>query len=504
VVSLLGYAAQGLSLVAIPLFLKEVGADGYGLMVTVMAFTGYLGFADAGLSWGSMILIAHANGRGSQEEIAHVVRHSMVLAACSGGIVALALGLTLFTAKAGWRLPMFSGHPESDLLILIAGSQLALALQFSVFYNLFQGLQEGYWTAFYQGLGRMLGLLATMLAAWLTRSVANMMLAQLAFTVVGGAAAALHAWRAHPWAFANGSWSDRAQYETQLRTSGKSLMLQVGRTMSGTAPTLALSSVLGPGSVPFYTVPTTLLSMFFSPINAWNANMQSAYGEAWHSGAKGWVKGAFRLSLERAIVVSGLGLALFWALGGTFIRVWTHERLRLEPAMASSVSVIAITAAFLTAGQYLLTGLNRHRRAAAAEVGNGVLALLLVTLALRWIGVAGLGLGVVVAAATTSGWVLRREIASYLGHGCFPTAWFILRVCLSAAGAAGASLATMALFGRNASSLSAVPSLIAAGLFGTAVFLVAVLAFRLAGAEEALAMVRRLRAAMGGPAAVHD
>ncbi|HTQ32251.1 MAG TPA: hypothetical protein VMI53_13650, partial [Opitutaceae bacterium] len=91
VVSAFGYTAQALSLVAIPLFLGTVGAEGYGLMVTVMAFMGYLNFADAGLSWGSMILIAQAHGRGSKAEIAHVVRHAMVLAAGSGLVVAVAL-----------------------------------------------------------------------------------------------------------------------------------------------------------------------------------------------------------------------------------------------------------------------------------------------------------------------------------------------------------------------------------------------------------------------------
>src|SRR5580698_9045217 len=156
--SVFGYAAQGLSLVAIPLFLSTVGAEGYGLMVTVMAFMGYLTFADAGLSWGSMILIAQAHGRGSKTEIAHIIRHSVALAAGSCLVVALALGVILSAAAAGWRLPMFAHHPEADRLLLIAGVQLGLNLLLSAVYNLFLGLQEGYWTGFYQGLGRLLGL----------------------------------------------------------------------------------------------------------------------------------------------------------------------------------------------------------------------------------------------------------------------------------------------------------------------------------------------------------
>ena len=418
VVSAFGYSAQALSLVAIPLFLGTLGAEGYGLMVTVMAFMGYLGFADAGLSWGSMILIAQAQGRDGKAETAHIIRHSVVLALASGVVVAVALGLIVMASSAGWRLPMFDDHPEAARLILIAGVQLGLTLQFSVFFNLFQGLQAGYWSAVYQGLGRLLGLAGAMVAAWLTRSVEAVMLVQLASTLVSGAAAALHVRRRHPWAFTGGSWTDRAQYRAQLRIGAKNFLLQLGRTLSGTAPTLVISSILGPAVVPFYTVPTTLLTMAFTPINSWNANMQSAYGEAWVSGAKDWVRQAFRQSIERALILGGLGVALFFALGDSFVRLWTHDRLWIDPATSVSVAAIVGISALLGAGQFLLTGLNRHRQAAVAEIVNGLLAMVLVVWAVRWFGLGGVGIGVVVAALASSAWVLWREISAQLGESC--------------------------------------------------------------------------------------
>ena len=430
VVSGMGYAAQGISLFAIPLFLKTVGAEGYGLMVTVMAFMGYLNFADAGLSWGSMILIAQAHGRNDRNGIAHIVRHSAVLAVGSGVVVLLAVGVIVLLASHGWRLPMFSGHPEADRLVLIAGVQLVLTLQFSVTYNIFIGLQEVYWAGIYQGLGRILGLSGAMAAAWWTHDVSAMMLGQLVFTVLFGLAAALHAWRRHPWAFQTGHWMDWAQYEMQLRSGAKSLLLQIGRTFGGTAPTLGISTVLGPAFVPFYTVPCTLLSLFFTPINTWNANLQSAYGEAWASGDNAWVRGTFRRSLERALLLGALGVVLFLLLGDGFVQWWTHARLNVGPATAVSVSLVVMTSAWLAAGQYLLAGLNRHRQAALAELGNGLLAVLFVMLALRLWGLGGVGGGVVLAAAVTSGWLLRREIHRQIGPDSFPAPSYILRVGL--------------------------------------------------------------------------
>jgi O-antigen/teichoic acid export membrane protein len=490
--SVFGYAAQGLSLVAIPLFLSTVGAEGYGLMVTVMAFMGYLTFADAGLSWGSMILIAQAHGRGSKTEIAHIIRHSVALAAGSCLVVALALGVILSAAAAGWRLPMFAHHPEADRLLLIAGVQLGLNLLLSAVYNLFLGLQEGYWTGFYQGLGRLLGLSGGMAAAWLTHSIKAVMLVQLTLTVSCGAVATLHAWRRHPWAFTSGSWIDGAQYHAQLRIGAKNFLLQIGRTLGGTAPTLGISSILGPAMVPFYTVPNTLLSMFFTPINSWNANMQSAYGEAWTSGDKDWVRGAFKRTLERALLLGGLGVSLFLALGNSFIRLWTHNRLSLGPEMAVSVTGIVVMGSLLTAGQYMLTGLNRHRNAAVAEIKNGILSMVFVVLAVRELGLGAVGAGVVCAACATSARVVRREIKSQLGGDCFPTYGFLLRLGLAAAVGAGAAL-IVAHTGGSSTKFVEVLHLALAGATGMAGYFVAALALKLVATGEAVALGRQLR-----------
>ena len=468
--------AQALSLAAIPLYLTTIGAEGYGLMVTVMALMGYLGFADAGLSCGSMILIAQAHGREGRSEIAHIVRHSAVLAACSGFIVALGVGGVLLAANGGWRLPMFVHHPDADRLVLIAGIQLGLNLQFGVFYNVFQGLQESYWAGVYQGLARLLGLAGAMLAAWSTRSVEAVMLVQLSTTILSGVGAAIHARHRHPWAFAGGSWSDAAQYRAQLRIGGKNFLLQIGRTLSGTAPTLGISSIVGPAAVPFYTVPTTLLSLFFTPINTWSASMQSAYGEAWVSGDREWVKGAFRRSLERALVFGGLGVALFLPLGDPFVRLWTHERLSVSAGMAVSVTGIMLMTTLLGAGQFLLTGLNRHWRVAVAEIVNGSLALALVAVAVRWLGIGAVGLGVVGSALATSAWVLRREIMAHLGPGSFPGILQVLKVCGATAAAAG-----MAEFVQSdviGDGLGTLVRLVVAGLAGSAVYFGAALALR--------------------------
>jgi O-antigen/teichoic acid export membrane protein len=291
---------------------------------------------------------------------------------------------------------------------------------------------------------------------------------------------------------AAGSWTDRSQYRAQLRIGAKNFMLQIGRTLGYTAPTLAISSILGPAKVPLYTVPTTLLTMFFNPITVWNANMQSAYGEAWTSGDKDWVRGAFKRTLERALLLGGLGVSLFLALGDPFIRLWTHNRLFLSPAMAASVTGIVLMASWLTTGQYMLTGLNRNRNVAMAEIANGLLSLGLVALAVSWLGLGAVGAGVLCAASATSAWVLWREIKAQLGSHCFPSGQFVLKVGLAVIlGAASAMM--IVRMGTNGHVFARALHLALAGATGTAVFLAAVFFFKLVAAGQAVALGRQLK-----------
>lgn len=494
-----GYASQALALFSVPLFLTTLGAEGYGLMVTVMAFTGYLNFADAGISWGSMILIAHAHGRQDRAAIASITRHSAVLAVGSGLVAFLGLGAVVGASALGWQLPMFLHHPEANRLILIAGVQLILNLVFGVFYNVFKGLQETYWAVFYQGSGRIVGLGATMLAAYLTHSVTLVMFLQLVFTAVSGAAAAIHAVCRHPWAFTRGSFGDRAQYAAQIRIGGKNFLIQVGHTLTYTAPTFAIGSIVGLAAVPFYTVPVALLSLFFTPLTSWAGSMQGAYGEAWSSGAREWAAGAFRATLDRTLVVGGLGVALFLSFGDGFVQVWSRGRLNLAPAMAASVSAIVAANSLVKAAQFLLTGLNCQRRAAVAEIASGALSMALVPLSVHFLGAAGVGVGAIAAILLTSAWVLPREVRARLGSAAFPPASFALRV--------GAALAATTMVGDLVAGLirfegagAEIWRLAAGGVAGVAVFLLAALGLRLVPWEDAQAAVRWLLRRRAGAA----
>ena len=438
VFTVFGYAGTVLSFVTVPLLLRWLGQENYGLMLTALAFMSYLSFADAGLNWGSVVLISEAHGRGDRVAIASIFRHSLVLALGSATLaVVVAVGVFL-AARHGWRLPMFAASSQADYLVLVVALQCATNLLLNAFFNVFQGMQESYWTGFYQGCARLVGPVGVAIAAYVSRNPAIALAVNGVVIAFFGVLGALHLAHKHPWVFARGSVRDAAQYKRQLRTGAKSFGLQIARTIQGTAPVMVISSVVGPAAVPMFSVPMTLLWAVFGVFATWNMSLQPAYGAAWAANERPWVVAAFRRTLNSVVLIGLVAIAGYVALAPEAINLWTHGVLHPSPVMCASVALVLGVQAVSMAVQYCLAGINQHRQIALIELVHTVVMVVSCLVAVRVLGPVGIGPGVLVAYAMTALWLGFGDLARRLeSPEVIPAKLWILRVALAATAGIG-------------------------------------------------------------------
>ena len=377
VVQIFNVTGTVLSLIAVPLYLKWLGQERYGVLLTGLAIAGYLMFSDVGLSWSSMLLIAQANGRNDREGIAGIVRNSFSLAGCSALVVTLIVGLGVVLLASAGRPAWLPQHPEVPGLLAAVGSSVLCMLVLSPFYNLFIGLQEAHLAALYQGAGRLAGTVAGVTMAAIGAPLGFVFGAGVLCTFVVGIVAASHCARNHPWAFARGSWWNRAQIRQQLRSGGKSFAMQIGGVLAGTAPVFAISAGAGRQFVPYLSIPLTLLNAPLGVLNSFSARLQPGYGEAIAHDETAWVADTVRRLLRQTIVVVGLLACGFVLLAEQFVRLWTSGRINLPPAMLGSALAIAVIGAVFSVFRFALSGINRHRVAAASDLVYGGLCMVL-------------------------------------------------------------------------------------------------------------------------------
>jgi O-antigen/teichoic acid export membrane protein len=403
-----------LSLATVPLYLKWLGQERYGLLLTGLAFASYLRFSDAGINWASMLLIAQANGREDRAKISSIVRNSFSLAACSAVVVMVMVAALLHLLQEPGSGSWLPPHPEFPGLLLVIGLSVIFTLGVSPFYNLLTGLQETHLALIYQGSGQLLGTFAALAIASTHAPLGWVFAGNVAGTILTGLAAAIHCHYRHRWAFASGSLWEPAQIHQQLRTGAKSFAMQAGNVLWGTAPVLAISSCAGAQFVPYYSIPLTLLNAPLGVLSTFSASLQPGYGEAMGRGEQAWVAATVRRILRQVLLVTGLLGCGFLLLAGPFVHLWTDGHIELSPVMLANVFVVAAVGALLTPLRCAVTGINRHRQAALGDLCCGVMAMALSVIVVSRFGYEWVGVALLVSVCATNGWILPRELGKAL------------------------------------------------------------------------------------------
>ena len=404
-----------ISLVSVPLYLKWLGQERYGLMLTGSSLIGYLMFSNCGLNWASMLLIAQAHGKKDQPAIQSIVRNSLSLAVFSVLVAASMTLILYFTLVDNLNVHFLPPHPEMPGIILGLGVVATVRLLISPIYNLFSGLQDTPVVAAYQGIATLLNTLFMIYVAYLGLSLGWLFTLGAMGTVFCGCIAAIHCFFKHRWAFAIGPVWESRHIRDQFRSGAKSLVMQVGVVMTTTAPVLSISSTIGPEWVPLYSIPMTLLSIPLSLILQLNGNLQPAYGQAIGEGDKEWIRSTVMTMLRRVFVFLGIVGTGFIALNSQFIFAWTGGDIDVSSTMTICVFVSGGISACGAVYRGALAGMNRHRYAAIGDILCGFATIAIAPIVINTFGVAWIGLAASFASLATVGWMFPLQFRRFAG-----------------------------------------------------------------------------------------
>lgn len=486
--------AMLLSLVLVPVYLSRLGMEGYGLFLTGVAWASYLMFSNGGLSAATLILVSQACAVNNEAEVARIVRNArglMVIASALVAAVSVCGFLLLRQPAAAARLNLT--HPDAPALLLIVAAQVIISLLASPFVDLLFGIGQPQKVAAVQGVSRLatqlvtLGLLLGGLNVWQVFAAAPLCLA---------AAGLVNWWqarRAAPFAFAPGPLLEREQIILQLRTGAKSLGLQVGSTLIGTAPVFVLTATAGPSVVPLFAVPMRVLGLGNNLLTSFVAVMQANFGDAWARRDLQWLRETTRTLLKHTLVANALTIALLVSVGPALVHAWTRGRLSVSTLMVASVAVAGSSMVLIHSLKLVLSGMNRHRSAAASEITSGLLAFALAWLAVRFGSIDAVGFGVAFAAAVTSGVVIPRELRRYLETPSISPPISAVFVIV----AAGVACYAVARGAHYALTHVAAPPLAGVVVAASAGALVFALTCQLVGVFDFIGAVRKLRTRAG-------
>jgi O-antigen/teichoic acid export membrane protein len=354
-------AAAIASLVAVPVMLRYLGAERYGLWAVISSAGMALLFADLGIGNGLLSVLAEDAGRddraAARRHVSSAFLALLLVALALGGVFALAYphvtwsGLLRASSATAARE---SGPAVAAFLVcFLASMPLGIVTRVRLAHQ--EGFANSAWSAAgsFVGLGFLvMGIRAGASLPWLVLGLcAGPVLALLAQSMV--LFTVQQPWLRPRWGAASGEAAWRI-----LRLGFAFSVLQLAGAAATASDALVAGMVLGPVEAAHFAVvaavfelPLSLLIMLLTP-------MWPAYGEALARQDVAWMKKALRRSVLLATVFGatvGLGLLL---VGRPLIRVWVGEEMvpsfALLGWMAARLLVLAV-------GQALAVFLNGAR-----------------------------------------------------------------------------------------------------------------------------------------------
>jgi O-antigen/teichoic acid export membrane protein len=349
------------SLIAVPVMLRYVGAERYGLWAALSStWTGLL-FADLGISNGLLSVLAEDTARGDREAARRHV--SSAFAAVTLVALALAAVFALSYPHVSWAALLGArgadAGREAGPMVAAFIACFLLSLPLGLVARVRLARQEGFSNSAWAAAGSFVGLGLLMLGIHGGHGLpvlalglsAGPVLALLAQTV------ALFGVRER-WLCPRFRLADR---QAALRILGLGFafsVLQLAGAVAAAGDALVAGLVLGPVAAARFAVVVALFDMPLSVLIMLLTPLWPAYGDALARHDVRWVKKALRRSL---LVAGAFGLGVGGALvllGRPIVRVWVGPEV--VPGLAL-LALMAVRLLVLSLGQAVAVFLNGVR-----------------------------------------------------------------------------------------------------------------------------------------------
>lgn len=380
------------ALISVPLTLHYLGAERYGMWMTMSSLVAMLSFADFGIGNGLLSFIASAHGKGDRLRMRDGISSAYVVLTLIAMMIILLFGLVYPSIQ--W-FKIF--NVNSELARVEAGPALAvfigcfaLGVPLGVVQRVQMGLQQGFTASLWQCLGSVLGLAGVLLSIRFQSGLPGLVLAFVGAPLISASINTLVFF----------GWT-RPDLAPRIQSISLPIAASIGRTgllffvlqiviaMTFASDGIVIAHMLGASAVAVYAVPEKLFSSATILLPMLLAPLWPAYGEAIARGDIDWVRKTVRRSFIIAIGFSGLCSVVLVAIGDLLIDRWVGSVIDVPMLLLLGLGIWKVLEAGGRATAVFLNGANIVKAQLIISTITAVCALSLKFLLVPLIGIAG-------------------------------------------------------------------------------------------------------------------
>lgn len=346
-------------LISVPVALGYLGAERYGVVVTISALTAMLVFADFGLGNGLMNLVARASGEEDPTTAVRAISSAFVM------LVVVAIALTIAF------IPIYFAVPWADFMnvtdpVAVAEAGPAVAVLFgSVVLNLPLTLahrvqlayQRGFMNAFWNAAASVVALGGLVVAVRLRAGLPVIVLTTIGAPLLANALnwVSLFA-RQRPDLRPHWARGRVREARALLRVGFLFFVLQLTVAVAYQSDVLVATRLLGPEAATTYSVVYRLFMVLPALVNMLLLPLWPAYTEAIARGDTEWISRTLRRSVGVSLALTGTSSALLLLAAPAVLAAWVGPGVVAPFGLLLGMAIWAVVSNSFNAVALLLNG----------------------------------------------------------------------------------------------------------------------------------------------------
>lgn len=378
------------ALISVPLTLHYLGAERYGIWITISTFTTILTFADLGIGNGLLTAVANARGRDDMAEIRTYVSSALaVLTAIGTAIIAATMLLYRYIEwPALFNVNGALARSEAGPAMFIFLVCFALSLPATIIQRLQLGLQLGFMASLWQCASSVAALIGVLVAIWLQAGLPWLVLtfSGIPVLVLLLNSVVFYA-KVMPAAAPRVAAASRRHGFEIARIGVLFLILQIATAVAYSSDNIVIAQMLGASAVAEFAVPDRLFAQVSLIVGFVVMPLWPAFGEALSRGDRAWARRTLIRGTGLAALASFVVSAALVFAGPTILYYWVGNVVQPSFLLLLGLGVWRTIEATAGPSSMYLNGLRAVRFQVVMATVTAAVALGLKVLLLERFGV---------------------------------------------------------------------------------------------------------------------
>ncbi len=374
--------SAGLTLVSLPLAVRYLGAERYGVWATITTTVVWINLLDLGIANTLTNSISRAYALDDKASAARYFTNALLVTA--GIAAAVGAGFAAVASHVNWTglFNVSAAVPASEVrnTVVVAAVLMLIGLPCNLGTKLLAGYQELHRNNYAVGAGAVASVVGLALGIVLRVSMPMLFVLSVGCLTFASLASLIVVvtWQ-KPWLRPRLALVDRST-SRELFTSGSSFFLiQVAAVVVFSSDNVVVSHYLGAAEVTPYSVTWRLVGLAAILQSLIFPALWPAYAEAYARRDHEWIRRTFSLTLKGTTALNLCCVATLLLCGRPLIRVWAGEAAVPAHSLLLAMGVWALISGFMSVESCLLAALNRIREqawlsiiAAAVNIGLSI------------------------------------------------------------------------------------------------------------------------------------